>query len=277
MVIEASKRGLVIVSLCFLLVVMSLICQRAEGSVNAGVPLDTDANTQRGNIRGYDAIAFIRVDGGHLDNSKDLHIGDYVMAHGNDMIAIGYTESPKSAMHPTKWLIWTLQAPTVGSDAGEFTTKSREIRSIPAGYGWSTENNEDDLSNTDINIYITLLEVGLSQYELDAMAEAQRIAAAKAEQERLANAQTNNANAQAKLLAQKEATAIAEANLLYAQQNASKKGSIQPVVVNQQYDLSIIIIIQTTIIVALVVFVGSRRKPVYIWDSVLNRSNVEIR
>jgi hypothetical protein len=90
---------------------------------------------------------------GHADAGGNEKYGEVLLAHGKDSVELG------SAERATTWLVLERSAPTTGSKIYQWS-QSKKLVSLARGEKKTVTNGENTLSNTDVDIYITLLTAG---------------------------------------------------------------------------------------------------------------------
>lgn len=134
------------------------------GQLGVGkTPLDADTGATRGDTRGFTTSDFVKTLSGHVEGTKRPDFGDVCLAHGGDKIRFGGIPGRVS-----KWLIYRRYASTKG---GGWKSDKREVRTLQPGETAEFNNHENTLKDTDVDVYITLLEVGTNQQEADAVAK----------------------------------------------------------------------------------------------------------
>lgn len=115
--------------------------------------------------RGYatDNTAFMHKVKGHVEVSKYKDMGESALYHGGDEVKLGHE------VYPTKWFVYKRAAPKVGAQQGQFKAVKKEVLNVPAGEAnWVTvKNDENTLADTDVDVVITLLNVGASAKEIE--------------------------------------------------------------------------------------------------------------
>lgn len=122
--------------------------------------------------RGHTAKDFVKILYGHQDNMSSAESGEFDMkfAHGKDKLQVG------SEIYPTRWYVVKSSSPM-----GKNNWKREFERPVDlqAGEYQVFENPEHTLKDTDVNMFVKLMWVGMSGEEVSAKQQAAQDAADK--------------------------------------------------------------------------------------------------